>query len=413
MRAGFAPPDRVLSQDYQGLAVEFFLACRGPMEAASEVLVQWMVDADTAERRNAALRYLERGELGTQVRRALHRRGISGTWLESLTPEEMAEAGLDEYEQGVLSAGLGRVSDTGDEPEPPRPPMDPTRVFLDIAAWWNAQSADRLRRYDDLIYPDGRVPKVTKDGPETEVDRVEWLKLFVTGIVQTTSRVKDDQNREFIRLCQTERWFTMLADSRTGPREWLEAVERYIDRHHADGIRYFHWLRHFVGVATIARHLDAYSEAFLAIDRFDGRFTPREVLTTRTSRQFQFGGPDAPTLGPILGIGACFVLRELVRMGIVELDDVHPYCFAPVRRLRRFLERLGWRDDEDGTVHDRSRSIYEFVAEHHPDDPTFGNAFDIPLLLYAEEHPFIVDTSLSPDSSEWITLWDGRRVPLR
>ncbi len=39
----------------------------------------------------------------------------------------------------------------------------------------------------------------------------------------------------------------------------------------------------------------------------------------------------------------------------------------PVYRLRQFLERLGWRDDENGTVHDRSRSIYEFVAEHHPD----------------------------------------------
>jgi hypothetical protein len=190
-------------------------------------------------------------------------------------------------------------------------------------------------------------------------------------------------------------------------------VERYIDRHHTDGIRYFHWLRHFVSVATVARYLDVYAEAFLAINRFEGRFTPRDVMTTRTSRQFQFGGPDAPTLAPILGIGACFVLRELVRMRLVNREDVHPYCLAPVRRLRQFLGGLGWCDDENRTVYDRSRSIYDFVAEHHADDPTFGTAFDIPLLLYADEHPEIADIRPSRDSGEWVTLPDGRRVPLR
>jgi hypothetical protein len=158
-------------------------------------------------------------------------------------------------------------------------------------------------------------------------------------------------------------------------------------------------------VATVSRHLDAYVESFLAIDRFGGRFTPRDVMTTRTSRQFQFGGPDAPSLAPILGTGACFVLRELVRMRLVTRDDVHPYCYAPVRRIRQFLAPLGSQDDENGTAYDRSRSIHEFVSEHHPDDPTFGNAFDIPLLMYLEEFPdpFPTGPTASHDG-DFITL---------
>jgi len=211
----------------------------------------------------------------------------------------------------------------------------------------------------------------------------------------------------------TEGWFETLADSANGPREWLSSVERYIDRHNADGIRYFHWLRHFVSMATVARHLDAYSEAFLSIDRFEGQFAPRDVLTSRSSRQFQFGGPEAPTLVPILGIGACFTLRELVRLEVFNRKDVHPFCYAPIRRLRQFLERLGWHDDENASVHDRSRSIHAFIAEHLPDNPTFGNAFDIPILMYAEEHPEILVAPTSRNAGEWVTLWDGRRIPLR
>jgi hypothetical protein len=64
------------------------------------------------------------------------------------------------------------------------------------------------------------------------------------------------QNRTFLEVCQARGWLDLLAEPTAGTAEWLRAVEAYIDRQH-DEIPYFHWLRQFVGIVTVARHLDA------------------------------------------------------------------------------------------------------------------------------------------------------------
>jgi hypothetical protein len=417
MRAAFAPPVRVLAEDYCGAGVAFFLACRAERSASLAEMAQWAKSADTRVRRSAVLRYLRQGEQHFRLQAELQRVGIAGTWLAQLDRAALELAGYDDREQTTTLVMLGLVSpDLSDAParEPPQPLRLPAGdTFARIAAWWNEHRHAQILRYNNQVYPDGQLPRLTTDGPGTSSDsRIEWLKFFITCIVQTTGRVTPEQNRAFVRLCETEGWLAMLADPANGPRAWLTAVERYIDRHPGDGIRYFYWLRHFIGVATVSRHLDAYTNALLAIERFEGCFTPPDVFTTRTSQQFDRGGTDAPTLAPILGIGANFALRELFRMGLVSRDDVRLFCYPAVARLRTFLEGLGWQDVRDAIASERSRSIYQFVARHHPDDPTFGNDFDIPLLMYLEEHPNAIRPAQSHDG-DFMTLSDGRVVPRR
>ncbi|MBP3957853.1 hypothetical protein J8F10_21580 [Gemmata sp. G18] len=386
LRAGFAPPDRVLSADYTGPAVEFFQACRGDMQAGVEVLEGWVHKADTEERRSAALRYLAQGELRQQLLLRLRNSRSNWTWLKALSREQMQAAGLNELEQAQLTAATNS-STTSVVPTRPQPPAA-SRVLERIASWWEKNQTTELKDYYGRIYPGGSRPAITADGLLNDAAvRKEWLKLFITGAVQTIGRVKPEQNRAFLRLCEREEWLRVLGDPRGGPKEWLMTVERYVDnpKNHTNSIRYFHWLRHFVGVDTIARHLDAYATSFLSVGRFKTKFTPHKVLTSRGSTEFQFGGPDAPTLAPILGIGASFVLRELVRSNVVTRADVYPYCFPPTRALRWRLEALGWLDDAKAPPADRSRSIHEFLEEHHPTDTAFGGAFDIPLLTCPEE----------------------------
>jgi hypothetical protein len=391
LRSAFAPPERVLANEYVGTGVEFFLACRGEMSCPLDEMARWARTADTESRRSAVLTYLRKGQQGARLQEELHKIGIEGTWLAEIGYEDLRRAGFDDRKQtatlvmlGVLPSDLSRPFNPS--PQPILHTSEANHLFSEIGDWWEEEGDDRIKEYNRLIYPEGRLPHLTSDGPSANPSaRIEWLKFFIICIVQTLGRVKPEQNREFIRLCETQGWLEMLADSQNGPRNWLAAIELYIDRHSGHGIRYFHWLRHFVGVATVSRHLDAYADSFLSINRFEGRFEPRDALSIRTSRQFQFGGPDAPTLVPILGIGANFALRELVRMRLVDREDVHPFCYPAVARLRRFLERLGWQDDENGSPSERSRSIFEFISRYRPNDPTFGNAFDIPLLMYMEK----------------------------
>ena len=75
LRASFAPPEQVLSENYTHEGVAFFAACRSKMEAPVDDMVNWVLDASETETRRAALRYLLEGELGDRLSRRLRDRG--------------------------------------------------------------------------------------------------------------------------------------------------------------------------------------------------------------------------------------------------------------------------------------------------------------------------------------------------
>lgn len=394
MRVAFAPDDRVLSEDYSGMAAQFFLTCRGAMQADADLLAEWVLGAwNNKKRRKAAIQYLGRGELGTQVKRKLHdERLIEGTWLEDLTKEEMEEAGLNEYEQGVLNAGLGRQLSSEADQEVATGPIDAALLLRKIADWWNRERVRLLTRFDASVYPTGKLPRVNVDGPGTDVgSRAEWLTLFITGILSTIGRTQSEANRGFLQLCNERGWLALLTDAGNGSQKWLRAVENYIDGR-TDTIPWNHWLRQFVGIATVGRHLDCYAACFLAMNQVTARFSLQDVLTPRTNRHLQGTGLDAPPLAPILGIGACVVTRELVRAAVIKNAAMHRFCYPPVQRLREFLSnKFGLREivEADAPHELISAEIYKFIERNYPNDPTFGGAFDIPLLLLAEDENLV------------------------
>lgn len=385
--SAFAPGDRVLADDYSADGIDFFLTCRGEMHCELSDIADWAISADTREKRRAVLVYLLKGQQSLALQDELHKRGLEGTWLSEIEDEFWFEAGFDERTMLATKIRLG-LEDTEPSKRREKQPKDPAAVFRKIAAWWKQNGATLIRQYNRQIYPEGQCPDLsTSEGAgQASYKQTEWLKYFMISILQTLGRVQPDQNRGFLKLCDERGWIKVLTQHpEDGPRNWLNMVLDYIDKELKENGSYFYWLDYFIRFVTVTRHLAAYREAFLSIDRFEGRFAPRDVLSTRASRQFQFGGPDAPTLVPILGIGACFALRELVRWGYVKRADVYPFCYPPVKRLRKFLESLGWKDNRKEAHMVTSRSIYEFIKRHYPQDPTFGGAFDIPLLMWIEK----------------------------
>ena len=49
------------------------------------------------------------------------------------------------------------------------------------------------------------------------------------------------------------------------------------------------------------------------------------------SQDFSGGGPSAPPLTRALGIGACFVVRELVRVDVLKSPLAHDHSYVAVR----------------------------------------------------------------------------------
>jgi hypothetical protein len=391
MIAAFATPERVLLDRYAGDALEFVLASREFATCTLAEMARWAKSAETAAAQRAVLMYLKEGEKHYRLQKELYRLGIGGSWLERLDREQLAEAGYDERQQTATLVTTG-VIPAHIEPSPSQSVSRrsrPAQASLErVREWWKRDSAIHISRHNASTVPNEGMIRAIKESNDDSTDaaRVAWLRLFASGSLATMGRVTTEQNREFLNLCDDLDCFQTLLNPTLGSTEWLRAVESYLDDKVED-IRYFHWLRHsLLSVVFIARHIEVFATSFRAIDQVPGGMRMRDVLASRINSHLSGTGLEAPPLGPILGIGACVVLRELVRGGVVRSVQVQPFCYPPVRRLRVLLEELSWDSGKgfDDSPWELSRSIHEFLAEHL-DDPTFGGSFDLPLLALADD----------------------------
>lgn len=386
-RCAFAPADRILHPDYSGPALDFVYACRGEMRAPADALAAWLLESEDAARRRAGLRYLLEGSLAAQVSHIV-RAERDGTWVAELTRSELSSLGFDENEQLRLLALTGA---TGQEVaqmflmplEPVRsvPVKRPQHVLQAIADWWSKNADDELRDYNARIYPGATFP--IRAGLDGDLDRSGWLRLFLLACTRSMGPFTDEQHRDFVRLCDTHGWIQRLAQIEHDRNGWLACWNQYIDGQ-INRIRYFHWMKHLLGLSVIARFLPEYVEAFLAVDRMSGDFGLDEVANPRASGAFSGGGPDAPPLGQIIGVGQCFIMRELTRSGVIRNSAAHRWCFVPLSLVRQLIARIG------GPAWSRTGPLWSFSAEihaflkQHLEDPSLTLGFDIPLLLVAE-----------------------------
>jgi hypothetical protein len=394
LRAAFAPDDRLLHSAYADSGLEFFFACRTELHAPPVLLADWARAADAPEPRTAVLRYLLKGELDLASR--LTKDGIA-SWIDEL-PDALMKS-FTEQEQLEIRAQLGlgyaELRDTlrteilrelSLTPEP-EPVVEDTELVLEqIVDWWEADGRTELEHIDRTLYPTGTFFNVSSDAPETTEQRVEWLKLFLLGSLQTIGWTTPQANRNFIAECTERGWLHDIADDSSQPGRWLESLKAHTGDQESE-IKYFQWMKHLVGLAIIAEHLDEYVELFLAVDRIGQHFSLDSVSSPRTSSFFQGGGPDAPPVSEVLGIGQCFIMRELVRHGVLTSAHVYPHCYVPFERTRRVVSRLGGPklDDSGERRWDRSRRIHDFlrgVLEHRA---TFDLCFDLPLWLIGDK----------------------------
>jgi hypothetical protein len=425
IRADFAPISCLLSDEYQDGALFFFEACRGRMEAPARLLAEWTLKARDTSRQIAALKYIAKGQLRRQLIQELKQLGWTGTWLEYLATSDVFLA-LPESERFQLLELIpehDRPTFTWSiAPAFPQNPvgLPPQDCLRSVHEWWNSVRNEKqsdfngrsfLEEYEHRTYPSWFRP----DERLAEADdREGWMTLLLLGLFHTQGRATTQQHKGFLEQLRKDGWFDLFTETEPDQLRWMKSVDKYLDDQVGDAL-YLHWMRQFVGIYQLNRHLEDYAEQFLSIQRIGKAFSLDEVTNSRTSPLQQGGGRDTPPLAKQLGLGACFIVRELVRKNVIQTQHAHEHCFVPTRRIRSLFSKLGCEDlEQEVNRWEASRRIYKFLCTHMTVDATdFCNDFDLPFQFIADsvdlqEQLFSEPLEIDDDDEEVdATDWDA------
>ena len=397
LRAAFAPDSAILAAEYQAGALEFVRLCRGMyagrMRIGVKEMLDWAVSAEHEERQIAVLRYLVEGAQADGLGKAIRE------WIAqdpSIWPASLDEGSLlqkafpdDVNRQQLVLARLGLVKLLGAVPapieleadEPPPPPDDPEQVLRRIAGAWRNEAGRHA--YELQVYSGEKPPQCTLDGLSTDLRaRKEWIRLLITGALHTIGLSSPSEYGNFLKLCEHRGWLDVFADPQIDSSRWLDVLDKFLDPAVRD-IKYYRSMQRFIGIYQFARHLRDYAHCFGDMNRGNCFGTLSQVLRSRENPLQAGGGADAPPLTAALGIGACFVVRELVHGGFLQNPHVHKYCYVPVRRVVRLLIGMGCSELKDSSLErwELSAIIHRFLCKHlGEEDATFGGDFDLPLL---------------------------------
>ena len=412
----FAPATHRLADDYDEPGLAFFRLCRDKLDAPADRLKDWMLnlsDADSASRQ-AALRYLLEGELAQKVIQELHAFGLARTWLSDVSEDDPLIADWDRNSRSRLVYQVlktpeesrdAHLSQELVQPPPPPKPIDPERALNAIHDWWLANRDEHLQKYHRRLYPEGRPPHEDDIG---DLDRSFWLLLLLLGGFHTMGRTQPEQHRGFIELCRHRGWWDVFTapDPTEHFEDWMRVLDEYIDAQ-TDQQVYEQWMMRFPIIYKLARHLDDYAELFLGLKQRRERFDLGLVQTPNADPDQQGGGISAAALPKTLGKGANFVVRELIRLGVIS-DDPHvrEHAFVPYAGVLGLLWELGCTDIEHLPPLRQAPRISAFVHQHlnDPEQATFCRDFDIPLRIVADDWQLqqeLLGRPLSLDASQW------------
>ena len=410
--AAFAPNDRLLHKDYIDSGRTFFLICRERRETISpEEMTGWAIRANTNEIQNAVLEYLNKGEkkqLFTEILKN-SKNSIIGTWMENnhaiqailtvnayqLRIKEAIE-GIRSWDQitGDSNNLAGYIPDNDDYDLDAVVVVNPDDLLRRISQWWEANCSQEIDKYNQRLYP---IEFNDLRNRIQEEDRSAWMMLFFLGFTHKMGRTKHESHRNFIRFCLHNGWWDIF--SRPDPQnlysDWMNVLDQYIDPQ-VDRTQWNYWMEKFPSIYRTARYLDQYIHIFKTIDQHTF-INLAQITAPAINPAFQGSPLNAPPLN--LGIGVNFVIRELVRLGVIHpTNQVIQHCFVPRYNVRRLLTRLGCSglDNPNPTY---SGFISSFLAEKINElslniSPTFENAFDIPFELYSGNSERVRDLQL-------------------
>ena len=384
LRSAFAPSNRILDSAYierhEDWIVFRWLRVRHRVAAAE--IADWYMDVEE-DLRPAALRYLLDGELQDPVLRHLISLETRPAWLQDFDGvrrilEDICEESWRRRRLlGALFPDRLRVS------EPPlRTPVDSDTFFKQLSEWWDDVAVRRevIAAYERKAWPEwlrrgGGISAGLHEGSDDH-----WLALLILGACRGLGRTQDPQHRGFLELAHGQGWWDVFkAPEDAGA--WMKMLRDWQDGAMAR-LAYPPWVSLFPAIYQFCRYPERYVRLLRSVGhRPNHMYDITRLLTPRvdealTGAGAHFDAPPAP-----LNMGLHWVLRELVRLKVVEGEHLYPDCWVPSEQVLRFLYQFRLDRPDDSTPNpQKARAIFDFLAsELETAKPNLHRAFDIPI----------------------------------
>ena len=389
LRSAFAPNARILDPAYIERSEDWsiFRRLRAQHRVDAAEIVDWYTDLEKALR-PAAVRYLLDGELQERVLSYLVPLDARPPWLRDYDDvRRMLEDLCEEpwRRQRLLGA---LFSDRFHEPEvPPKVQPDSETFFQQLLDWWDddAVRSEVISAYERAAWPewlrrDGIVAGLRGDSAD------HWLALLVLGACRSLGRAQDPHHRCFLELAHREGWWDVFKTPEDA-RAWMEVLRDWQDNALAK-LTYPRWMSLFPAVYQLSRYRNVYVRLLKSAGRRpEGMYQVTALLAPRidealTGAGTHFDAPPAP-----LNMGLHWVLRELVRLGVVGGEHLFPDCWVPSEQVLRLLADIGLDQPDDGMSNSqKARAIFAFLASKlGTAAPNLHLAFDIPLRHVASD----------------------------
>ncbi|MCY3837253.1 MAG: hypothetical protein OXH09_01130 [Gammaproteobacteria bacterium] len=383
LRSAFAPNVRILDSPY--------IECREDWTVCRWLRMQHRVDANEMadwytgleeDLRPAAVRYLLDGELQERVLSHLVSRNTRPPWLVAFDDVRrmLEDLCTEPWRRQRLLGAL--FPDRFHAIEPTSPPVPDSKKFFNLLlAWWDDPAvrtkviaACEKQAWPEWLRRDGISGRLQAGSED------HWLALLVLGACRSLGRTQDYHHRRFLELAHERGWWDIF----TNPDDvgaWMGMLRGWQDDSCAKLI-YPSWMSLFPAIYQLSRYRDVYVRLLNSAGlRPDNMYQVTRLLAPRvdealTGAGTHFDAPPAP-----LDMGLHWVLRELVRLEVVEGEHLFPDCWVPSEQVLRLLDALGFDRPVDGMSNSqKARAIFRFLAsELGTATPNLHRAFDVPL----------------------------------
>ena len=394
---GFAPSTGRLSKEYDEAGRSFFKQCREELRVNLLTLEDWLlnISEQDRDRQDALMRYLISGYQGRKLADRL-RNGSQPKWMKKINAAilrdtfQWSDMQIDEYIRLMKDTESDIRKRVNDGIKNSQTQMPVNEALENVNNWWSKIQREALAEYDQKLYArplpwDQMVDDVDLDLGET---RKAWLKLMYLGSCQTMGMVTEGHHRKAIQWLEDKGWWDSIVESYPSvpASNWTDLIDSYLQDAHVNEM-YRTWVQ-ILPLYRFSSNLENYVHFFMSTEHLSHL---DDLLKSGSSAVWQGSGISAPELKATLGIGANFIIRELIRHKVIPATETtSQHAFSLSGRVRKVLSKMGIQVMDQADPY-QSQLVFEQLKHHFGDNTkaTLNDSFDIPFRILADNPSLI------------------------